>query len=78
MPRIVMRDNQLWFGPCADSDLAVIGREPLFANHGVSARADASGVQVFVTLPHDKAVQVQNWYLRNHRMLTKSPKNCGS
>lgn len=70
MPRMILKHDKMWFGPCADSDLAVLGADPLFANHGICAQADHTGVQVFVTLPSDRAVQVQQWYLRNHQMLS--------
>jgi hypothetical protein len=71
MPRMIIRDEKLLFGPCADSDLAVIGQEPLFENHGVCARADHTGVQVFVTLPVNQAPAVQKWYLRNHQLISQ-------
>lgn len=70
MPRIVMRNDKMLFGPCADSDLAVIAAEPLFENHGICAQADASGVQVFVTMPTNQVSRVQQWYLKNHQVLS--------
>lgn len=69
MPRTVFRHNKMLFGPVAESDLAVIGREPVFADHGLCAQATPQGVQVFVTLPGERAAKVQEWFLRNHQVL---------
>jgi hypothetical protein len=70
MPRTIMRNEKMLFGPCAASDLAVIASDPLFENHGICAQADPQGVQVYVTLPEHKQREVHTWYLSNHTLLS--------
>jgi hypothetical protein len=73
MIRTIYRDNRLLFGPLRDSDLAVVSKDPLFANCGISAHADPQqGVEVFVTLPAQSklAEKVNTWFLRNHQVLS--------
>lgn len=71
MIRTIFRDDRILFGPLRDTDLAVISKQPEFEGHGISASAGNGVVDVFVTLPRDNHTvqRVQNWFLRNHKIL---------
>lgn len=69
MIRTIRRDNRILFGPLQERDLDVINREPTFVGYGITANANAGTVEIYVTLPQERATQVQQWFLRNHKIL---------
>lgn len=72
MIRTILRDNRVLFGPVSDQSLAVISHAPEFAGYGLAAQASPKEVQVFVTLPYDhsRVKRVQDWFLRNHKIIS--------
>jgi hypothetical protein len=73
MIRTIFRDNRMLFGPLTDGDLLVVSKDPVFDGHGlVATAAPKQPVEIYVSLPADssKVRQVNDWFLRNHKLLT--------
>lgn len=69
MIRTILQDNRICFGPLQDSQINMIRHDPMFEGHGICAMAHPGQVEVYVTLPSEKAAKVKDWFLRNHKVL---------
>lgn len=72
MPRTIVRNHQLLFGPLSDQDIRVLEQNPEFQDHGLAAEASPEGVNVYVTFPHsaEHKNRLEKWFFRNHVRLS--------